>query len=123
MIWPSTIYPPAMSFPRADRMRCRSTARSSLGLQLSPQWSERPRSRSRGRKIGMLQSHVVDVDGTFVGAAIRQSDGYRFVAVDVRLDELDGVVWPTLAEVRRNARIAFVLGRPPVVEVQAPCIT
>jgi hypothetical protein len=60
----------------------------------------------------MLQSHVVDIDGTFVGAAVRQSDGYRFVAVDVRLDDLDGQVWPTLSEVQRRARTMFLSGRP-----------
>ena len=59
----------------------------------------------------MLQSHVVDIDGTFVGAAVRQPDGYRFVAVDVRLDELDGRVLPSLAEVQRAARVAFVAAR------------
>ncbi len=67
----------------------------------------------------MLQSHVVDVDGVFVGAAIRQSDGYRFVAVDVRLDELVGRVWPTLGELRRQARVAVLLARVPPQPVLA----
>ncbi len=61
----------------------------------------------------MIQSHVVEIDGTFVGAAVRQQDGYRFVAVDVRLDELDGRIWPSLDAVRRDARNTFVMGRPP----------
>ena len=30
----------------------------------------------------MLQSHVIDVDGVCVGAAIRIDRGYRFVAID-----------------------------------------
>lgn len=60
----------------------------------------------------MLQSHVVDIDGTFVGAAVRQPDGYRFVAVDVRLDDLDGQVWPTLTEVQQQARTMFLTGQP-----------
>ena len=60
----------------------------------------------------MLQSHVVDIDGTFVGAAVRQPDGYRFVAVDVRLDDLDGQVWPTLSEVQQQARTMFLTGQP-----------
>lgn len=61
----------------------------------------------------MMQSHVVDIDGVFVGAAVRLSNGYRFVAVDVRLDELDGSVWPTLADVQRHARFTFLVSRKP----------
>jgi hypothetical protein len=56
----------------------------------------------------MLQSYVIDVDGRFVGAAVRQPDGFRFVAIDVRLDALDGSVWPSLAEVERLARTVVV---------------
>jgi hypothetical protein len=52
----------------------------------------------------MLQSHVIEVDGAFVGAAIRIDRGYRFVANDFRLEELDSTVWPTLDDVRRVAR-------------------
>ncbi len=37
----------------------------------------------------MLQSHIIDMDGVFVGAAIRIDSGYRFVATDFRLAELD----------------------------------
>jgi hypothetical protein len=52
----------------------------------------------------MLQSHVIEVDGTFVGAAVRLDRGYRFIATDMRLDDLDGSIWPTLADVQRLAR-------------------
>ena len=52
----------------------------------------------------MLQSHIIDVDGMFVGAAVRIDRGYRFVATDFRLEELDSSVWPTLEDVRRVAR-------------------
>ena len=61
----------------------------------------------------MLQSHVIDVDGAFVGAAVRLSDGYRFIATDIRLDDLDGSVWPTLADVHRLARRIYFGGRAP----------
>ena len=37
----------------------------------------------------MLQSHIIEVDGVFVGAAIRIDRGYRFVATDFRLEELE----------------------------------
>ena len=59
----------------------------------------------------MLQSHVIDIDGAFVGAAIRLDSGYRFIATDIRLDDLDGSVWPSLADVRRLARNLYLTGR------------
>ena len=52
----------------------------------------------------MLQSHIIEVDGTFVGVAVRIDRGYRFVATDFRLEELDSSIWPTLEDVRRLAR-------------------
>ena len=58
----------------------------------------------------MLQSHVVDVDGTFVGAAVRLDRGYRFVALDIRVEELDGQIHPTLADVTKLARRLFLSG-------------
>ena len=56
----------------------------------------------------MLQSHIIDVDGVFVGTAIRIDRGYRFVAIDFRLEELDSSVWPALDDVRRLARRTLV---------------
>jgi hypothetical protein len=55
----------------------------------------------------MHQSHIVEIDGVFVGAALRQSDGYRFVAVDERLRQLNGSMLPTLSDLRRLARQAL----------------
>jgi hypothetical protein len=66
----------------------------------------------------MIQSHVIDVDGVFVGAAVRLDTGYRFVATDFRLEELDSTIWPTLADVRRLARRLYLNGSlvaPPAV--------
>ena len=59
----------------------------------------------------MLQSHVIDIDGTFVGAAMRTDNGYRFIATDLRVEDLDGSVRPSLAEIRRLARQLFLTGR------------
>jgi hypothetical protein len=59
----------------------------------------------------MLQSHVIDIDGAFVGAAIRLDDGYRFIATDMRLHDLDGTTWPSLPDVRRLARELYLKGR------------
>ena len=61
----------------------------------------------------MLQSHVIDIDGAFVGAAVRLDSGYRFVAIDMKLDDLDGSIWPTLADVERLARRIYLAGRVP----------
>jgi hypothetical protein len=59
----------------------------------------------------MIRSHVVEIDGTFVGAAVPQHDGrLRFVAVDIRLDDLDGSTWPNLSEIRRVARSLLKTG-------------
>ena len=52
----------------------------------------------------MLQSHIIGVDGAFVGVAVRIDRGYRFVATDFRLEDLDTSVWPTLEDVQRLAR-------------------
>src|ERR1700733_7700284 len=63
------------------------------------------------KDVPMLQSHVIDVDGAFVGAAVRLDKGYRFVATDIKPDDLDGSVWPTLADVQRLARRVYLDGR------------
>jgi hypothetical protein len=59
----------------------------------------------------MLQSHIIDIDGRFVGAAVRLDSGYRFVATDMRLEDLDSTIWPTLADVQRLARRLYLNGR------------
>ena len=58
----------------------------------------------------MLQSHVIDVDANFVGAAVRLDKCYRFIATDMKLDDLDGSIWPTLADVQRLARRVYLGG-------------
>jgi hypothetical protein len=58
----------------------------------------------------MLQSYIIDIDGVFVGAAIRLDSGYRFVATNLRVEELDESIWPTLADVQRLARRLYVNG-------------
>lgn len=60
----------------------------------------------------MLQSHVIDIDGVFVGAAIRLDTGYRFIATDMRLEELDATTWPSLADVERLARRMMARAAP-----------
>jgi hypothetical protein len=58
----------------------------------------------------MLQSHPIDIDGVFVGAAVRLDRGYRFIATNMRLEELDQTIWPTLADVQRLARRLYLNG-------------
>jgi hypothetical protein len=46
----------------------------------------------------MFQSHVIDVSGTFAGAALSYGGKYRFVAVDPAsscLTAANGRRWPT----------------------------
>lgn len=51
----------------------------------------------------MLKSHVIEVDGVFLGAAVQHSDGYRLVAVAPQLASLNGAFAPTLQDTRRLA--------------------
>lgn len=67
----------------------------------------------------MLQSHIIEVDGAFVGAAVRLDRGYRFIATDMRLDDLDGSIWPSLEDVRRLAR-SSLHPRPAVTPAHRP---
>lgn len=61
----------------------------------------------------MIQSHVIDVRGTFAGAAIDAVDSYRFVAVDPRVEQLDGSEWRTLPELKRVVGHLLATGRLP----------
>jgi hypothetical protein len=61
----------------------------------------------------MYNSHVIQVDGTFAGAAVRIAQSYRFVAVDPRVEELDLSDWPSLSDVERVVGHLFRHGRLP----------
>jgi hypothetical protein len=73
----------------------------------------------------MLQSHIIDIDGNFVGVAIRLDNGFRFIAVDPRARDISKTFWPTLADVRRISRLALLrgLGASPVVPLPEPLAT
>ncbi|MBX5452703.1 MAG: hypothetical protein K6U10_02065 [Acidobacteriia bacterium] len=47
------------------------------------------------------QSHVIEVNGVFVGAAISTREGFRFIAVDPHVRAANGRCFATLAEARR----------------------
>jgi len=61
----------------------------------------------------VFQSHVIEVAGTFVGAAIAYTGKFRFVAVDPRLKPLDRSEWRTLADVHRVVRHFLTTGTIP----------
>jgi len=48
----------------------------------------------------MWHSVQIEVDGSLVGAAVRQQNGVRFIATDVRVAELDQTLWPATADAR-----------------------
>ena len=70
----------------------------------------------------MLKSHIIEVDGTFVGVAVRIDRGYRFIATDFRLEELDTSIWPTLEDVHRLARhhLLIATSAGPIVPASHP---
>ena len=72
----------------------------------------------------MMQSFVVDVAGTFVGAAILthslHGGRYRFIAVDPRVEDLDQSEWSSLEDVCRVAAHLLRTGRLPASAAPAP---
>lgn len=59
----------------------------------------------------MLRSYPIEIEGAFVGAAVQLDRGFRFIATDYRMEELDQSFWPTLADVKRLARRLYLNGR------------
>nr|WP_294505912.1 hypothetical protein [uncultured Rhodopila sp.] len=66
----------------------------------TPAQSDRPR-------VPMRQSVPIEVDGIFLGAAVEHELGVRFIAVDVRVTEMDQSIWPTRDYAQRSARQLF----------------
>jgi hypothetical protein len=61
----------------------------------------------------------IHVDGSIVGAAVRQEKGVRFIAVDWRVAQMDQSSWRTAEEARvaaeemvRTGRVANFIPRP-----------
>ena len=59
----------------------------------------------------MHQSHVIEVSGTFVGAAITTNASFRFLAVHVKVEDLDQSNWRSLDELKRAVTHLFTTGR------------
>jgi hypothetical protein len=68
-------------------------------------------SHLTGQPLPMRQSRPIEVDGVFLGAAIEHELGVRFVAVDVRVTEMDQSIWPSVDYAYRSARQLFKSGR------------
>jgi hypothetical protein len=61
----------------------------------------------------MWHSVPIEVDGSIVGAAVRQENGVRFIATDLRVAEMDQTLWPAAADVLRAAKQMLRTGRIP----------
>jgi hypothetical protein len=61
----------------------------------------------------VFQSHVIEINGVFAGAAVTAGGAFRFKAVSPLVEELDGSQWQTLAAMRRAVAHLFVTGRLP----------
>ena len=59
----------------------------------------------------MFQSHVIETNGVFIGAAVPTAGGFRFRAVHPQVDELDGFKWPSLDALRQATAYLFRTGR------------
>ena len=59
----------------------------------------------------MSQAHVIEVEETFIGAAVPVQDGYLFRSVHPRLEDLDNWRCASLDEMRRVAHECFTAGR------------
>jgi hypothetical protein len=59
----------------------------------------------------MFQSHIIEVSGTFIGAAVPTFGKYRFHAVHPQVSDLDGSSWPSLDELKRAAGCLYRTGR------------
>ena len=64
----------------------------------------------------MLQSQVIDIDGRFVGVAVRLDQGFRFIAADPRAEDLGEIIWPRIDDIRRMARRALALEHAPAID-------
>jgi hypothetical protein len=59
----------------------------------------------------MFKSHVIEVNGTFIGAAVPMIGGFRFRAVHPQVEELDDFCWTSLDELRQATGCFFRTGR------------
>ena len=68
----------------------------------------------------MHDSHVIEVSGQFAGAAVSHGGRFRFIAVDLRVEELDNSVWPSLPDMQRAVGYLLTTGRLPAAPASGP---
>jgi len=61
----------------------------------------------------MSQSITIEVDGTVVGAVLRQANGVRFIATDMWVAEMDQTLWPVATDALQAAEQMLRTGRIP----------
>ncbi len=61
----------------------------------------------------MIQSRPVEVDGRFVGVAVRASAQWHFVALDPQVEDLHGACFGSPAEAAALARQVIARARQP----------
>ena len=61
--------------------------------------------------VPMRNSRPIEVDGVFLGAAVEHDLGFRFIAVDVRVNDMNQSIWPTWDYAYRSARQLYRSGR------------
>jgi hypothetical protein len=93
-----------------DSADCRPSSRDALpeSARQITRSCNKPASMSRNKLAGycaLIWAQPVDINGSLVGTAVSDHDVFRFFSVDVRLDELDGLVWKTLPELRSQVVI------------------
>jgi hypothetical protein len=66
---------------------------------------------SDDRPAPLRHSRPIEVDGVFLGVTVEHELGVRFIAVDVRVNEMDQSIWPTQEYAHRSARQLFRSGR------------
>jgi len=71
----------------------------------------------------MRTSHVIEIAGTFAGAAVETSGQFRFVAVHPNVERLDGRIWPSLFDMRRAVGHVMIVGRTAVRKVENALVT
>jgi hypothetical protein len=64
-------------------------------------------SRFGNQAVAMRRSWPIEVDGLFLGAGVEHELGVRFIAVDVRVTEMDQSIWPNPDHAYRSVRQLF----------------
>jgi hypothetical protein len=59
----------------------------------------------------MVEAHIIQVNGAFVGGALTAQGGFRFRAIHPSVDDLDDRTWSSLAALQSGVEQFFTTGR------------